>query len=306
MNTPPTIELDRVERRFPNGTLALDGCSLSIAQGEFVTLLGPSGCGKSTVLRLIAGLDRPSAGTLRVVPGGSVAATGADGVPGPQRTPGVEARTGASPTISFVFQEPTLMPWATVFDNVWLPRRLAGESRDAARAEVEAVLGRVGLEAFKTSFPRELSGGMKMRVSIARALVSRPRVLLMDEPFAALDEITRERLNDDLLDWCRALGLTVVFVTHSVFEAVYLSERVLVMSERPGRVVDEIVIDEPFPRGDAFRTSERYARWCAQASRALRGAEPTTGSAGSGVAATSSRPGGIGPTDRSASAGEPR
>ena len=261
---PPVIELDRVERRFPNGTLALDACSLAVGRGEFVTLLGPSGCGKSTVLRLVAGLDRPSGGRIRVDAGAEAPAAQ------------LPARGPESPAISFVFQEPTLMPWSTVFDNVWLPRRLAGQSRDAARADVESVLSRVRLEAFAQAYPRELSGGMKMRVSIARALVSRPRVLLMDEPFAALDEITRERLNDDLLDWCRALGLTVVFVTHSVFEAVYLSQRVLVMTARPGRVVDEIAIDEPFPRGDAFRTSERYARWCAQASRALRGAEAST------------------------------
>jgi NitT/TauT family transport system ATP-binding protein len=291
---PPTIELDRVERRFPNGTLALDACSLAVAPGEFVTLLGPSGCGKSTVLRLVAGLDRPSAGTIRVTAGASDAAS--DGTLGGASG----ALTGASSAISFVFQEPTLMPWATVFDNVWLPRRLAGESRAAARADIESVLARVGLEAFANAWPRELSGGMKMRVSIARALVSRPRVLLMDEPFAALDEITRERLNDDLLDWCRALGLTVVFVTHSVFEAVYLSQRVLVMRPRPGRVVDEIAIDAPFPRGDEFRTSERYARWCAQASRALRGSDPSSASAGPEAAGRATSPD-VGPTRPDAS-----
>ena len=255
------IELEHVARSFPNGTRALADCSLSVRQGEFVSLVGPSGCGKSTVLRLIAGLDQPSAGTLRV---------GAAGVPAQGSRPGV-------PAFSFVFQEPTLMPWATVFDNVWLPRRLAGESKTTARAEVESVLARVGLEGFATAYPRELSGGMKMRVSIARALVSRPQVLLMDEPFAALDELTRERLNQDLLDWCGALGLTVVFVTHSVYEAVYLSQRVLVMRARPGRIVGEITIDEPQPRDQAFRASERFVRWCALASQALRAAADLPG-----------------------------
>ena len=268
---PPVIVLDGVERRFPSGTRALAACSLAIGRGEFVTLLGPSGCGKSTLLRMIAGLDRPSAGTIRVDAGAG-------------EGPPARARSQAAAGISFVFQEPTLMPWATVFDNVWLPRRLAGETREAARADVEAVLGRVGLEAFAQAWPRELSGGMRMRVSIARALVSRPRVLLMDEPFAALDEITRERLNDDLLDWCRSLSLTTVFVTHSVFEAVYLSERVLVMSPRPGRLTAEVVIDAPYPRGERFRGATRYAQVCAEVSRTLRAAERDGDGAIPGVA----------------------
>ena len=242
----PIIELERAGVRFPTGTTAVDDASLRVRAGEFVTLLGPSGCGKSTVLRLVAGLARPSAGRVRVG----------------------EAAT------SFVFQEPTLMPWASVYDNVWLPLRLAGVSREAARAQVAPMLATVGLEAFAGAFPRELSGGMKMRVSIARALVSRPRVLLMDEPFAALDEITRERLNDDLLGWWRALSLTVLFVTHSVYEAVYLSGRVLVMTPRPGRIATEIPVDEPAPRGEAFRASARYAELCGRVSRALRATEP--------------------------------
>jgi len=242
----PIIELERAGVRFPTGTTAVDDASLRVRAGEFVTLLGPSGCGKSTVLRLVAGLARPSAGRVRVG----------------------EAAT------SFVFQEPTLMPWASVYDNVWLPLRLAGVSREAARAQVAPMLATVGLEAFAGAYPRELSGGMKMRVSIARALVSRPRVLLMDEPFAALDEITRARLNDDLLDWWRTLSLTVVFVTHSVYEAVYLSGRVLVMTPRPGRIAAEIPVNEPAPRGEAFRASARYAELCGRVSRALRGAEP--------------------------------
>ena len=248
---PAIIELDHLPKRFPTGTLALDDCSLRIASGEFLTLLGPSACGKSTVLRLIAGLERASAGSVRVM--------GAGG----------DARRG----MAFVFQEPTLLPWSNVFDNVWLPLRLAGQSRDAARARIDATLERVGLAPFATAYPRELSGGMRMRVSIARALVAEPRVLLMDEPFAALDEITRERLNDDLLRWAAALQLTTVFVTHSVFEAVYLSRRVVVMSPRPGRIVGELEIEEPWPRDDAFRGTRRFAELSARLSRMLRGAE---------------------------------
>ncbi|MFP5462051.1 MAG: ABC transporter ATP-binding protein [Gammaproteobacteria bacterium] len=236
------IELDDVGLRYPSGTVALAGASLRLRAGEFVTLLGPSGCGKSTVLRLAAGLERASSGTVRAPAGG----------------------------LSFVFQEPTLMPWASVFDNVWLPLRLAGSSRAQARPQVLEMLGTVGLSAFADAYPAELSGGMRMRASIARALLARPRVLLMDEPFAALDEITRERLNDDLLGWARELGLSTLFVTHSVFEAAYLSRRVLVMSGRPGRVCAEVEIDEPWPREAVFRGSARYARLCARLSGALR------------------------------------
>lgn len=240
----PIIELDDAGLRFPTGTLALEHASLRVVEGEFVALLGPSGCGKSTVLRLIAGLQQPGSGAVRV----------------------------HETALSFVFQEPTLMPWATVFDNVWLPLRLAGVPREQARARVAPMLETVGLAAFADAYPRELSGGMKMRASIARALVPRPRVLLMDEPFAALDEITRERLNDDLLRWAQALSLTTVFVTHSVFEAVYLSRRVLVMSPRPGRVVQEVEIDAPWPRDERFRGTPQYAQLCARLSRALRDA----------------------------------
>lgn len=238
------IELDDVGLRYPSGTVALAGASLRLRAGEFVTLLGPSGCGKSTVLRLAAGLEQASSGTVRAPAGG----------------------------MSFVFQEPTLMPWASVFDNVWLPLRLAGSSRAQARPRVLEMLSTVGLAAFADAYPAELSGGMRMRASIARALLARPRVLLMDEPFAALDEITRERLNDDLLGWARDLRLSTLFVTHSVFEAAYLSRRVLVMSGRPGRVCAEVQIDEPWPREAAWRGSAGYAQCCARLSGALRDA----------------------------------
>ena len=247
----PIITLDKIDKRFPNGLLALQAVSLAVAPGEFVALLGPSGCGKSTVLRLVAGLAPISGGRIDA----------------PALHP--EADTA---TTAFVFQEPTLMPWASVYDNVWLPLRLAGMSSAEADDRVTRALAGVGLADFQRAYPGELSGGMKMRVSIARALVTRPQVLLMDEPFAALDEITRQRLNADLLASWQAAELAVLFVTHSVFESVFLSQRVLVMSARPGRIVAEVVVDEPYPRSAAFRTSRPYLEACNELSRALEAA----------------------------------
>jgi len=248
------IELREVGKTFANGTHALAGMSLTVAAGEFVSLLGPSGCGKSTVLRMIAGLARPSSGEI---------------------LRGTAAAEAGGRELGFVFQEPTLMPWATVFDNVLLPLKLQGMVPAEARGQVEQALALVGLEKFDASYPRELSGGMKMRVSIARALVTRPKLLLMDEPFAALDEITRMKLNDDLLRLWREHGLTIVFVTHSVYESVYLSSRVVVMAARPGRVVAEETIDPavgaPYPRNEEFRLSPEYAAACRRVSRALQG-----------------------------------
>ena len=242
---PPLVALRGIAKAFPNGTLALDGLDLEVRQGEFLTLLGPSGCGKSTALRLIAGLMRPSRGRVE--------------------------RGGGADELGFVFQEPTLMPWANVRANVALPLRLKRVPGREAEPRVAEALERVGLSGFADSYPRELSGGMRMRVSIARALVTRPRLLLMDEPFAALDEITRFRLNDDLLRLRAGGGLTVVFVTHSVFESVYLSSRVLVVTARPGRVAAEIPIP-PYARNEEFRTSPDYGALCRQASQALRAA----------------------------------
>ncbi|MCC7049505.1 MAG: ABC transporter ATP-binding protein, partial [Alphaproteobacteria bacterium] len=171
--------------------------------------------------------------------------------------------------IGFVFQEPTLMPWATVFDNVYLPLRLQGVARRDAAGDVAATLALVGLGGFEKAYPRELSGGMKMRVSIARALVTRPRLLLMDEPFAALDEITRIKLNNDLLELWRKQSWTVVFVTHSVYESAYLSSRIVVMAPRPGRVVAEHRVDVAYPRDEEYRTSTVYNEHCRVVSRSL-------------------------------------
>jgi NitT/TauT family transport system ATP-binding protein len=255
----PVVALHGVVKRFASGTLALDRLDLTIRAGEFVSLLGPSGCGKSTALRLIAGLGEPS--------GGSISWGGGE----------ARARRRNRPDIGFVFQEPTLMPWATVLRNVMLPLELDGSDRGQAAVRAAAALGRVGLASFRDAYPRELSGGMRMRVSIARALVTDPPLLLMDEPFAALDEITRFRLNNDLLELWRAVGNTVVFVTHSVFESVYLSNRIIVMTPRPGRVYADLGVDASYPRTESFRTSAEYAGLCRVVSQALSQAMESAG-----------------------------
>jgi NitT/TauT family transport system ATP-binding protein len=244
-----------VTKIYANGVNALGPIDLSVRRGEFVSLLGPSGCGKSTALRIIAGLSPPTSGSLEVG--------------------GTTSQATGRRSIGFVFQEPTLMPWATVRDNVFLPLRLMRQSRAAAEARVDEILANVGLSEFAKVYPRELSGGMKMRVSLARALVTDPELLLMDEPFAALDEITRFRLNNDLLELWRRLRKTVIFVTHSVFESVYLSQRVIVMTPRPGRVSAEFVIEET-ERSEEFRTSAAYAAHCRDVSQALARASTTT------------------------------
>jgi NitT/TauT family transport system ATP-binding protein len=232
-----------VSKVFANGVQALADVSLDVQSGEFLSVVGPSGCGKSTLLRLIAGLIQPSAGT-------------------------IDWPTGTA-DLGFVFQEPTLMPWATALANVALPLKLHGLARREREARSAKALGDVGLTGFERAWPRQLSGGMKMRVSIARALVTEPRLLLMDEPFAALDEITRHRLNADLLDLWQRTKVTIVFVTHSVFESVFLSQRIAVMAARPGRVLSEVSIAAPYPRSAAFRTSVDYAAYCREASARL-------------------------------------
>ncbi|MGG7566544.1 ABC transporter ATP-binding protein [Rhodovulum sp. DZ06] len=245
---PRALTIEGVSKVFGGETVALQGLSLEVNQGDFISLLGPSGCGKSTALKLIAGLSVPTEGRIRWEEGGASPPRGALGV---------------------VFQEPTLMPWATVAQNVWLPLRLSGRAFRACRDEIEDALAAVGLKGFGKAYPRELSGGMKMRVSIARALVTRPSVILMDEPFAALDEITRFKLNNDLLALRDKIGCTVIFVTHSVFESVFLSDRIVVMAARPGRVIEELHNDEPYPRSEEFRTSADYAARCRAVSDAL-------------------------------------
>jgi NitT/TauT family transport system ATP-binding protein len=248
----PLLRLSDVAKTFSTGTVALAGIGLTIFPGEFVSLLGPSGCGKSTLLKLIAGLVAPSAGM----------------IDWPQST--YSADGNPEPALGFVFQEPTLLPWRTAAGNVQLPLLLAGVNKREARERAGEALAQVGLSAFADSYPRQLSGGMKMRVSIARALVTRPKILLMDEPFAALDEITRTKLNDELLQLFARQGLTVIFVTHSVYESVYLSSRIVVMTTRPGRVTAEIPIEMAYPRLEEFRMSQAYNERCRLVSAALR------------------------------------
>ena len=251
---PPVVALEGVTKRFASGLAALAGVDLVIAQGEFVSLLGPSGCGKSTLLRIVAGLSEPTGGGCRLQLGDRAE----NALPAGQ--------------IGFVFQDPTLMPWSTVAANVELPFRIAGRVRSAERDRVAASLNAVGLAGFGGSYPHQLSGGMRMRVSIARALVTSPALLLLDEPFAALDEITRHALNDDLLRLWEAYRPTVLFVTHSVFESVYLSTRIAVMGPRPGRIVADLTVDLPQPRERAARTAPAYAAICETVSAALAAA----------------------------------
>ena len=242
---PALLTMSHVEKTFNGDVVALKDMNLTVNEGDFISLLGPSGCGKSTALRLISGLLHPTRG--------KIAWEGDYG----------------SDDLGIVFQEPTLMPWATVTDNVFLPFRLKGIPFNKVRDDILMALKLVGLEKFQRSYPRELSGGMKMRVSIARAMVTKPRLILMDEPFAALDEITRFKLNNDLLELKEAYGCTVIFVTHSVFESVFLSDRIVVMAARPGRVIRELHVDTPYPRHEEFRTSAEYAGHCRAASDAL-------------------------------------
>jgi len=239
----PAVEVLSAEKTYPNGTRALMPVDLTIGEGEFVTLLGPSGCGKSTLLKMVAGMLEPTDGRLKVF-----------------RKP-VQQIESSGRRMAFVFQSPTLMPWASVRTNVRLPLDLAGVSRKEAEARVSEALELVGLEKFGDALPRALSGGMQMRVSIARGLVTQPDLLLMDEPFGALDEITRHKLDAELLDLWREKKLTVIFVTHSIHEAVFLSSRVIMMAARPGRVVEEFEIPEPYPRTADFMVSPQFSRY---------------------------------------------
>jgi NitT/TauT family transport system ATP-binding protein len=256
---PPMVALRGVGKTFPNGVVALEGFDLSVRPGEFLTLLGPSGCGKSTALRIVAGLSAPDRGAMEWA-----------GAP-----------AAAARQIGFVFQEPTLMPWARVEANVRLPLELADMPRAKADPLVVDAIARVGLSAFNRHFPRQLSGGMKMRVSIARALVMNPNLLLMDEPFGALDEFTRNKLDDDLVKLWWERKLTTVFVTHSIYEAVFLSTRIIVMAANPGRIFRTMTIDQPQPRDQGFRDSPKFAAYCRELSTWL--AEASLPSAAGGA-----------------------
>ena len=250
-STTLAVEVLSAEKTYPNGTQALQPVNLNIAQGEFVTLLGPSGCGKSTLLKMVAGLLEPTDGRLLL-----------------WRKP-VQQLADSGRKVAFVFQSPTLMPWASVQTNVRLPLDLAGLARKEADARVADALALVGLSRFASALPRALSGGMQMRVSIARGLVTEPDLLLMDEPFGALDEITRHKLDADLLALWQEKNLTIMFVTHSIHEAVFLSSRVVMMAARPGRVVEEFIIDEPFPRTPDFMVSTRFSHFARQLQSSL-------------------------------------
>lgn len=246
----PLISLKDVDKAFDGGTLALSKLNLTIHDGEFVAMIGPSGCGKSTILRLMAGLEQPSSGSVETA----------------------FSRATHASNIAYVFQEPTLMPWASVFDNVWLPLRLQGVSRNVAEPAVKQALATVGLTDVATAYPGQLSGGMKMRVSISRASVTRPRVLLMDEPFAALDEVSRGCLTEDLLKHWEKTGVSIVLVTHNVAEALYLSQRVLVMSSRPTTILEDVASNFAHPREPALRLSQGFLEASAQLSATLSGA----------------------------------
>ncbi|HXZ69212.1 MAG TPA: ABC transporter ATP-binding protein [Alphaproteobacteria bacterium] len=242
------LRLEAVTKEFP-GTRALDGISLDVMRGEVIALLGPSGCGKSTLLRLIAELDTPTSGAIS--------------------WPGLNAAKPAPGEIGFVFQEPTLMPWASVEANITLPLELIGRTPIAGDTTVSDLIKSVGLQGFEHALPRTLSGGMRMRVSLARALSTKPSILLLDEPFAALDEITRHALNDALLKLRAERELTIVFVTHSVFESVYLADRVTLFSPRPGRITQTFEIAAPPDRTQGFRFTSGYADQCREISASL-------------------------------------
>lgn len=248
----PEIVIQQVSKQFRNGSLALQNVSMQVERGEFVSLLGPSGCGKSTLLRLVSGLTAATSGSISV-----------NGM-----TP-----ANARELMSFIFQDATLLPWRTVEQNVGLGLELEHAARSARREKVAKMLELVGLTQVAQRFPRQLSGGMKMRVSIARALASRPRILLMDEPFAALDEMSRDRLNEELLRLYLEQHWTVLFVTHSVAEAVFLSTRIVILAAHPGRVAQEIAVDLPWPRRAEERLTPEYEAQVARVSRLLRGVQ---------------------------------
>jgi NitT/TauT family transport system ATP-binding protein len=241
------VSLRSVTRRFEGGVLALEKLDLTVQAGEFLAILGPSGCGKSTLLRMVAGLDRPNDGSVQVGPNG------------------LPPRGG----IAYVFQDPHLMPWRNVIDNVALPLELRGEAKSKRRSTALAAIERVGLADASRRYPNQLSGGMRMRVSLARALVTEPELLLMDEPFGSLDELTRQMLDQQLYELWRERRMTVLFVTHAVHEAAYLSSRAIVMTRRPGRIILDHRIDLPETRGVWMRTEPAFMKECRVLYKAL-------------------------------------
>jgi NitT/TauT family transport system ATP-binding protein len=252
--TSAAIEFRQVTLHFPGAPRpAVVDCSFSVPPGEFLALVGPSGCGKSTVLRLIAGLLAPTQGSVLVV----------------------APRAGRTSPGSFVFQHPTLLPWRTVLGNVALPLQFAGTGAAQARSEAASACRLVGLQgADLTKLPRMLSGGMQMRVSLARALVTHPQWMLLDEPFAAIDDLLRQQLNDEVLQLWGQQHWTAVFVTHHLYEAVFMAQRVLIMSAAPGRILGEVRVPFSYPRAPGLRTTVEFARCVEQVDRALRGGTP--------------------------------
>lgn len=260
------VQVVSASKTYLGGNQALLPVNLNIQRGEFVSLLGPSGCGKSTLLKMIAGLASPTSGAIKLWPkvGHSPQSTDSFSEHTPPRPSQIH-----EPRLSFVFQSPTLMPWADVKTNVRLPLDLAGVPRDLSDSSVDEVLTRVGLTDFADALPRELSGGMQMRVSIARGLVTQPDILLMDEPFGALDEITRHKLDSDLLSLWQKQNLTIIFVTHSIHEAVFLSNRVIMMAARPGRITEEFLIEQPYPRSSEFMVKPEFMHYAGLLQRSL-------------------------------------
>jgi NitT/TauT family transport system ATP-binding protein len=245
----PEIEIAGVSKRYGEGSAVLNSISLAVAREEFISIIGPSGCGKSTILKLIAGLTPPTGGTIRV-----------EGM----------APQNAREIISFVFQDATLLPWRTVKENVALGLELEKVPREQREKVIGALLELVGLKHVGKSYPRELSGGMKMRVSIARALATNPRVMLLDEPFAALDEMSRDRLNEEILRLRAEQNWTAVFVTHSVSEAVFLADRIVVLAPNPGRIYAEFSVELPAPRTSAIRSSVEFEAIVSRVAHTLR------------------------------------
>ncbi|MGP7818141.1 ABC transporter ATP-binding protein [Niallia sp. 01092] len=246
------VHLKNVNKVYLNGKTAVQNVNLNIQQGEFVSFVGPSGCGKSTIFKMISGLIEHTEGELQIL--------------------GTSPRLAQkeSTDVSFVFQDATLLPWRNVMDNVMLPLEFRPIPKAEKREMAEKVLKMVGLEDYRKALPRELSGGMKMRVSIARALIAKPKLLLMDEPFGALDEITRQKLQAELLKIWEQEKMTVLFITHNVFEAVYLSTKIAVMTPSPGKVENMVAVDLPFPREAELRTDHKFSDIAAKVSHYLK------------------------------------